>query len=620
MSSRKKKIILTVLTIGLMFAPAGFSSAQDTYPKLANYYLKYFDSSHYNDLMKWDLIIMPTEMVYYNEDFFSLFREKHKGGLLINYVYPAMAYDYDPNEQAGLQRYLYEEINRNNWWLYDAAGKKLEIWPNIYAVNVVDKEWRDFNICYLKNKIKLDKWDGVIYDIVDSNISFYNKNGGGIDINGDGNADDAYSINWKWQEGMAELFKETRGQMGDKLILINGDSLDSYQPYINGRMFETFPTPWEGNGRWEATMGQYLEKLPAKNVSPQIYILNANTNNTGKMDNYRKVRFGLSSALLGDGYFSFDSGDQDHAQVWWYDEYDANLGKAKSAAYNLLDKNDKTVKPGLWRRDFANGIAVVNSTDKEQKYAFSREEFEKINGAQDRRVNDGSKVNWVKLAPNDGIVLLKINTEIKNNSFKNGNFIRVFNSGGEQTRNGFFSYNDNFPGDAQILVSDIDNDKDSEILANGKGAISVYDNGVKVAGFFPYGASFKNEISFAAADLNGDGTKEIITAPATGGGPHVKIFSKDGKQLSPGFFAYDKNFRGGVSIAAADLNNDGAVEIITAPASGGPHVKIFSSSGKLLGQFFAFDKSLRSKIKVMADDINGDGKSEILVSTDSFIN
>lgn len=85
--------------------------------------------------------------------------------------------------------------------------------------------------------------------------------------------------------------------------------------------------------------------------------------------------------------------------------------------------------------------------------------------------------------------------------------------------------------------------------------------------------------------------------------------------------AYDKNFRGGVSVAAGDINNDGRQEIITGPFShGGPQIKIFDSNLKNSGQFFAYDKSLKTGIRVMTDDINKDGKIEILASTNNFTN
>ena len=52
--------------------------------------------------------------------------------------------------------------------------------------------------------------------------------------------------------------------------IINGNSLDSYQSSINGRMFETFPTPWEGDGSWETVMEQYLENLPGPKITNAV--------------------------------------------------------------------------------------------------------------------------------------------------------------------------------------------------------------------------------------------------------------------------------------------------------------------------------------------------------------
>ncbi|MFH1233459.1 MAG: putative glycoside hydrolase [Patescibacteria group bacterium] len=688
--SNKLKQILVNLLIFIFLIPLFFQPFEtkamnkeevDKYPHLANYFLKWtISEEEAKQLAKWDVIILDMEVQENSRDNLKKIRQYNPDIIILAYITSQeIKKDISQNDQAKMRGKLLDNIV-DGWWLTDNSGKKLSFWPNTWLLNLTDGadeingyRWNTFLSKFVYQEIlSTGLWDGVFYDNIWRDVSWINQSN--LDIYRDNKIRKPDEIDQQWIVGVKKIIKSARDFVGNNFIIVsNGSSFDEYQQYLNGVMFETFPTPWEGDGSWQASMKQYLKNLPEKNKSPQIYILNVNTNNTGVMDNYRKVRFGLASTLLGDGYFSFDSGDQDHSQVWWYDEYDAKLGKAKSGAYNLLDKNNKTIKPGLWRRDFSNGITVVNSTGKEQKYSFPREEFEKINGVQDRRVNDGSKVNWVKIASNDGIVLFKINIEIKNSSFKNGNFVRVLNSKGEQTRNGFFSYNDNFLGNAQILILDKENSLypiNTQILVSEKGVINMYNNGIKIVGFAPYGALFKNEISFTVVDLNNNGTKEIITAPASGsshvkifskdgkqlspgwfaydknfrkgvniatadlnndgsveiitapasGSSHVKIFSKDGKQLSPGWFAYDKNFRGGVSIATADLNNDGSMEIISVPASGSAHVKIFSKDGKLLGQFFAYDKSFRNKIKVIADDINNDGKSDILVSTESFAN
>ncbi|KKQ59877.1 MAG: hemolysin-type calcium-binding region domain protein [Parcubacteria group bacterium GW2011_GWE2_38_18] len=599
-----------------MLVPHVVFADEEDYPKLANYFLKYFDQSDYEELYKWNLIITPAEMAYYNKPFFEQYHKKNKNGILLAYVYPAMINEYDINEQTGLHHHLYTGVENNNWWLRNENGEKLEIWSNLYAVNITNKAWQDYNVKYVKDEMDKNVWDGIMYDTVDSSITHYSKRGG-IDIDGDGRKDDSGHVNQRWQEGMSELFKKTRMALGNKkIILINGSSLDSYQPYINGRMFETFPTPWEGNGSWSSSMNQYIVRLPAKNLQNNVYVINGNTNNTGAQNDYKKLRFGLTSTLQSDGYFSFDYGDQSHAQTWWYDEYNVKLGKAISKPYNLLEPNNSTIKPGLWRRDFENGVSIVNSTNNEQRFVFNQEEFEKIRGTQDKVINDGTKINWLKLGAKDGIILLKKNNKIYNNGFINGSFVRVFDNKGAQTTNGFFAYEAGYPGDTQMLLADLDNDGKQETIANGKGQISVYKNNARIANFYPYGNQFNKSITIAVADINNDGQKEIITGTGKGAGPQVRIFSNKGKLLNGGFFAYDKNFRGGVNIAVADLNGDGTKEIVTGSGPGGsPQVRIFSTSGKLLSAgFFAYDKSFRSGVSVAVGDINGDGQQEIITS------
>jgi hypothetical protein len=173
-----------------------------------------------------------------------------------------------------------------------------------------------------------------------------------------------------------------------------------------------------------------------------------------------------------------------------------------------------------------------------------------------------------------------------------------------QQDNEFLPFGD-FRGGASIAAGNLDSDNDTEIVVGaGPGGgphVQIYDEGVNTPkhGFFPYSVGFKGGVDVAAADIDGDGVDEIVTSPGAGGGPHIRIFKSDGTALSE-FMAYS-NFLGGVKVSAADLNGDGRAEIVTAPnRGGGPHVKVFSLGGNTLAEFFAYDPSFRAGIDVGA--------------------
>lgn len=116
-------------------------------------------------------------------------------------------------------------------------------------------------------------------------------------------------------------------------------------------------------------------------------------------------------------------------------------------------------------------------------------------------------------------------------------------------------------------------------------------------------------------DLNGDGKDEIITSPRRGGGPQVRVFNQDGSIYSNGFFAYDEDFHGGLDVALGDLNGDGRDEIVVgAGEGGGPHVRVFDSSGHptINAGFFAYAPTFRGGVRVACGDVDKDGKDEII--------
>lgn len=143
--------------------------------------------------------------------------------------------------------------------------------------------------------------------------------------------------------------------------------------------------------------------------------------------------------------------------------------------------------------------------------------------------------------------------------------------------------------------------------------------------------NIKTGLSLVAADINNDGKDEIITVPKEGAESHVLAFqykidpvaggesrkylrrTGDADFLAYGFDGdYTENYTGGAEIAAADLDGDGRVEIIT--ASDGGQVRVFDKRGNQtfsLG-FHPYGKLTRRQLFLATGDVTGDGIDEII--------
>lgn len=183
----------------------------------------------------------------------------------------------------------------------------------------------------------------------------------------------------------------------------------------------------------------------------------------------------------------------------------------------------------------------------------------------------------------------------------------------------FFAYNKNFRGGVKVAVGDVDGDNKADIIcAPGPGGgphVRAFNSRGELLGqFFAFSEAFRGGVNLAVGDVNGDGVEDIICGAGPGGGPQVRYFTRSGGLLGQ-FFAYDQAFRGGVNVASADI--DGGLrkysEIITAPASrGSSHVRIFDRNGQNLHSFFAYGDKYRGQTNLSAGDIDKDGQAEII--------
>lgn len=196
--------------------------------------------------------------------------------------------------------------------------------------------------------------------------------------------------------------------------------------------------------------------------------------------------------------------------------------------------------------------------------------------------------------------------------------VRVFTQDGHLLSQ-FFAYDQGFRGGLDVATGDIDGDGIDEIIVGpGNGLvpeIRVYrSTGQLLNQIMAYAPTFRGGVRVAAADLDGDGVDEIVTGAGNGGGPHVRIMNGQGVLISQ-FFAYAETFRGGIDVAAYSATDESPAVIVTGAGNGGgPHVRVWNRYGDRLAQFFAYDEQFRGGVHVDVGNVLDDTAAPEIVT------
>lgn len=169
--------------------------------------------------------------------------------------------------------------------------------------------------------------------------------------------------------------------------------------------------------------------------------------------------------------------------------------------------------------------------------------------------------------------------------------VRIFNRHGH-LKGAFFPHG-RTTAPVRVAVANVDPDADEEIISvlgsAGDGMVMIHDGTGRYIDSFTALQGRATGLSLAHADTDRDGLEEMIVAAAQGHVPAVGVYNQGGDLLTS-FFAFPIEFRGGIHVAAGDIDRRGSVEIyVTAMDGGGPQVRIFNAQGQLIGGFFAFD-------------------------------
>jgi hypothetical protein len=664
MRRRFLSALLLPMLVGALFpALASAANGNQSAPKLINFFLGYeIKPDDPAKLAKWDIVVLDMDQTYQFPDRLRQIKQINPNVKLLAYVNSSEISEARFRGAAGSPGKIMSSQIPEAWFLSKPDGSRIQWWAGNWIMNASDqcpsvngKQWNDFLGPFIHDTIMSQGiWDGVFLDAAYDDVT--NFSGGQVDMNRDGLVEKPADVNAAWKRGMTELITKVRQSNPNILIMNNSSAL--YAPLTNGTLFENFPR----NG-FASTFSQFTKAL-SQNSSPKISALNTNTNNQEQPNNYPLMREGLASALVGDGYYSFDAGDSGHFRTWWYDEYDAPIGNPSGAPRQIGGST-------VWARTYSRGYAVVNASSKAAPISLPGE-FEKLQGTQDPETNDGSIVTKVTVPPQDGLVLIRRSDaiDVKGGSFQNGSFLQVFDATGKKLRNAFFASRDDVPGGATVLVRDLDRDGVDDVIFSQNGVVTVRLSSGGTSVFSPFGPKYKGGIELAAGqtdtsvawelvltptsgaaaavlitdirghvlhswlayrkeftggatvaigDLDGDGKREIFTGAGRGGGPHVRSFRTDGVPWKGAFFAFDAGSNGGANVATGDIDGDGRDELVVGSGPGlPPTVRIYGADLRLVNQFSLGNTVSQTGVKPTLTDIDGDGKNEILIPGQAF--
>jgi hypothetical protein len=294
-----------------------------------------------------------------------------------------------------------------------------------YDVGYGPERWENWII---RNIVDTDSKDGLILDRITERESWlideYARN---IDPDCSNTLpdDDYKNFDLAWEQSVEQLLQKLREMFGDKPLIAN--SSGSYAEFLNGSIYESSPGNWS-NSIPETYKDWTKDLLGVEgyiNISKNAYFPNFSLietyeideyseinpmENTSFVPNYQRMRFGITTALLGNGYFSYEISTNGHGSLglMWFDEYDnagegrGYLGYPISDAFILFDFG---TDGKVFRRDFEKGIVICNPSEREVITDLN-DSYKLIEGVQVPSVNTGEWVTSILVASKDGRILL----------------------------------------------------------------------------------------------------------------------------------------------------------------------------------------------------------------------
>jgi len=301
----------------------------------------------------------------------------------------------------------------NDWWARTKDGAHTSSYPGQWDVNLTEYVQRDANGDTFPEWAAESDYEAFFRDIPEFDMWFidnwFYRPRVEADWDGDGRNDDKNdeSVRRDFRKGYVNALRRARELAPDLIMMGNVDGEVSTnsgmltEPEYKGQITALYEGAIgldhsaETWGGWDIMMQQY--RTTASNAQHNLILMVAH----GSEDDLALMRYGLASCLMDDGYYYYTSLENHYKSALWFDEYDVDLGRAIDPPQFAAWQN------GVYMRRFENGMALVNPKGNGTKTVRVEAGYRRINGSQDRQVNNGQPVETVTLSPRDGLILIK---------------------------------------------------------------------------------------------------------------------------------------------------------------------------------------------------------------------
>lgn len=297
---------------------------------------------------------------------------------------------------------LWTAVSNNNWFLRTTwpSGGIVTDTAGLQAINITNSSYLQWRANYDASHFA-SSWDGIYLD----NVFWAPRSDGDYAQNGTTQSHANPATEQSWRNAYAAYVAHLRAALpagaqvwGNTADWANG-SLSSYGQLLTGGVMESIigqSYSYESQG-WTVMMNAYRTVM-ATTAAPDYQIFEQD----GSASDYQGMRYGLTSCLMDNAFYYFNvSGAGGGSAITWFDEFDASLGAATSSPPTTAWQN------GVYRRDFQNGIALVNPKGNGPKTVTLETTYKHLSGTQAPSINNGQSVTTVTLNDRDGVILLR---------------------------------------------------------------------------------------------------------------------------------------------------------------------------------------------------------------------